>query len=81
FMRTLKRMLVGLLIVVVALSAIIFTLENRALIQFSFLGWETPAIPSALLFSLVFVAGGLLGWFFGVFAGFAHHKSSRQPSV
>lgn len=40
-MRTLKRMLVGLLIVVVALSAIIFTLENRALIQFSFLGWET----------------------------------------
>ncbi|MBX6576750.1 DUF1049 domain-containing protein [Pseudomonas aeruginosa] len=79
-MRTLKRMLVGLLIVVVALSAIIFTLENRALIQFSFLGWETPAIPSALLFSLVFVAGGLLGWFFGVFAGFAHHKGTVANS-
>lgn len=54
-MRAMKRVLQGLILLVVAVGTLIFVLENRQAASLMLFGWATPELPMA-----VFVAAALL---------------------
>ncbi|EPO7719017.1 lipopolysaccharide assembly protein LapA domain-containing protein [Pseudomonas aeruginosa] len=60
-MRWFRRILTAVVVLMVALTVIIFVLENQSDVNLSFLGWRTPEGPLSLFVSLAFVLGGLGG--------------------
>lgn len=60
-MLWLKRALLVLILLLVALASVIFTLENQALVQLSFVGNQSPQWPLAAYMVFAFIAGGVLG--------------------
>ncbi|HBN8469023.1 TPA: hypothetical protein L3709_001151 [Pseudomonas aeruginosa] len=58
-MRWFRRILTAVVVLMVALTVIIFVLENQSGVNLSFLGWRTPEGPLSLFVSLAFVLGGL----------------------
>lgn len=60
-MLWLKRALLLLTLLLVAVASVIFVLENQAPVQLSFAGNQAPQWPVAAYITGAFLAGGLLG--------------------
>ena len=64
-MKWLKRALLILVLLLVALAALDFMLENRQVVTLQFLDLQAPALPLSIYIILAFILGGLLGVFLG----------------
>jgi putative membrane protein len=68
-MRSVKRVLLGVFVLLLALAILLFVLENQQSVSLLFLGWTGPQIPLSLVVVLTLlvgmVIGPLLGWFLG----------------
>ncbi|WP_330206519.1 LapA family protein [Pseudomonas sp. AM14(2022)] len=68
-MRNLKRMLLGVFILLLVLVILAFVLENQQSISLMFLGWAGPQLPVSLIMVIALLVGMLigpvLGWFLG----------------
>ncbi|MCL5041107.1 MAG: lipopolysaccharide assembly protein LapA domain-containing protein [Gammaproteobacteria bacterium] len=64
-MRWLKRALLIIVLLLVALATLDFMLENRQNVTLQFLELQSPALPLSLYVIVAFVLGGLLGVFLG----------------
>ncbi|MBF7729490.1 lipopolysaccharide assembly protein LapA domain-containing protein [Pseudomonas sp. N040] len=60
-MLWLKRALLLLTLLLVAVASVIFVLENQAAVQLSFAGNQSPQWPVAAYITCAFISGGLLG--------------------
>jgi uncharacterized integral membrane protein len=79
-MRNLKRVLLGVFLLLLVLAILAFILENQQSVSLLFLGWAGPQLPvslvmvSALLVGMVI--GPILGWFLG-----RSSKASRKRLI
>ncbi|WP_448646086.1 LapA family protein [Pseudomonas mohnii] len=68
-MRNLKRVLLGIFILLLVLAILAFALENQQSVSLLFLGWAGPQMPVALVMVIALligmVIGPLLSWFMG----------------
>jgi putative membrane protein len=68
-MRNLKRILLGVFVLLLVLLILAFILENQQSVSLLFLGLAGPQMPVSLLMVLALLVGmligPLLGWFFG----------------
>lgn len=68
-MRNLKRILLGVLVLLLMLVILAFVLENQQSVSLLFLGWAGPQLPVSLVMVLALLVGMLigpvLGWFLG----------------
>lgn len=68
-MRNLKRILLGVFILLLVLAVLAFVLENQQSVSLLFLGWAGPQLPVSLIIVLALligmVIGPILGWFLG----------------
>ena len=64
-MLWLKRVLLILVFLLVALATMDFMLENQQSISLQFLEMQSPALPLSLYVVLSFILGGVLGIFVG----------------
>ncbi|CAI8951907.1 MULTISPECIES: LapA family protein [Pseudomonas] len=68
-MRNLKRILLGVFILLLVLVILAFVLENQQPISLLFLGLAGPQLPVSLVVVIALLAGMLvgpiLGWFLG----------------
>jgi uncharacterized integral membrane protein len=55
------RALLGVIILLLALSILIFILENQQLVALNFLGWATPQFPVSLSIIFSLLIGLLVG--------------------
>ncbi|MFJ2365668.1 LapA family protein [Pseudomonas sp. NPDC087697] len=68
-MRNLKRVFLGVFVLLLVLAILAFVLENQQPVSLLFLGWAGPQLPVsvvtviALLFGMLI--GPLLGWLVG----------------
>ncbi|MEN5244423.1 LapA family protein [Pseudomonas atacamensis] len=66
-MRNLKRMLLGIFILLLVLAILAFVLENQQSISFMFLGWAGPQLPVSVVAIVALLvgmlAGPVLSWF------------------
>lgn len=67
-MRHFKRILLGLILLLVAAATLVFVLENRQVATLVLFGWTTPQLPMAIFVSaallLGLLASPLLGMMF-----------------
>lgn len=59
-MQKIKRGLVALLCLVLAVPVLLFTIENKQAVKLGFLGYSSPHIPLAVACMLAFMLGALL---------------------
>lgn len=59
-LANLKRLLLVVCLLLVALAVLVFVLQNRQPAHLVFLGWPTPELPVAVLMSASFILGVLL---------------------
>ncbi len=69
-MRNLKRILLGVFILLLVLAILAFVLENQQSVSLLFLGWAGPELPVSLVVILALLIGMIdsaryLGWFLG----------------
>jgi putative membrane protein len=68
-MRNLKRIFLGVFILLLILVILAFVLENQQSVSLLFLGLSGPQLPVSLVVVLALLLGMLigpvLGWFFG----------------
>lgn len=67
-MRTLKRALGALFILLLVVVVVLFVLENQAAVTLSLFGWAAPAVPAAVLMLAALIVGLAVGPLLGVFA-------------
>lgn len=72
-MRNLKRILLGVFVLLLVLVVLAFVLENQQAVSLLFLGWSGPQLPV----SLVVVVALLIGMFIGPIIGWFLGRSSR----
>lgn len=60
-MRGVKRVVLVLIVLVVALGGLTFVLENQQDVALSFLGWTTAQMPVSVFVTLALIAGMLFG--------------------
>lgn len=67
------------LILVLALSvlAVLFIAQNVAIVEISFLIWQT-SMSSALLIFFTLITGILLGWFLHAYLGYRRHTCKNR---
>ncbi|MFZ3281923.1 LapA family protein [Pseudomonas sp.] len=68
-MRNLKRILLGVFLLLMVLVVLAFVLENQQSVSLLFLGFSGPQLPVSLVAVLALLIGmligPLLGWFLG----------------
>jgi uncharacterized integral membrane protein len=64
-MQWLKRAVLIILLLLVALATLDFVLENQQSTQLQFLELQSPAMPLSLFIVVAFILGSLLGVFIG----------------
>nr|WP_315445821.1 lipopolysaccharide assembly protein LapA domain-containing protein [uncultured Pseudomonas sp.] len=68
-MRNLKRILLGVFLLLMVLIVLAFVLENQQSVSLLFLGFSGPQLPVSLVAVLALLMGMLigpvLGWFLG----------------
>ena len=68
-MRNLKRILLGVFLLLMVLIVLAFVLENQQSVSLLFLGFSGPQLPVSLVAVLALLIGMLidpvLGWFLG----------------
>ncbi|QYY80349.1 MULTISPECIES: lipopolysaccharide assembly protein LapA domain-containing protein [Pseudomonas] len=75
-MRNLKRILLGVFILLLILVILAFVLENQQSVSLLFLGLSGPQLPISLIVVLALLVGMLIGPVLGWFLG----RSSRVAS-
>jgi len=79
-MRNLKRILVGVFILLLVLVVLAFVLENQQSVALLFLGLSGPQLPVSLIVVLALLIGMLIGPVLGWFLG-RTSKASRKRLV
>ncbi|QAX87762.1 DUF1049 domain-containing protein [Pseudomonas sp. DTU12.3] len=72
-MRNLKRILLGVFILLLVLAILAFVLENQQSVSLLFLGWAGPELPVSLVVVLALLVGMFIGPILSLFLG----RSSR----
>ncbi|MDL5598135.1 lipopolysaccharide assembly protein LapA domain-containing protein [Pseudomonas kribbensis] len=72
-MRNLRRVLLGVFILLLVLAVLAFVLENQQSVSLLFLGWAGPELPVSLVVVLALLFGMFVGPIFGLFL----RRSSR----
>lgn len=83
-MRSIKRVAMLLILLVVGLGSLIFVLENQQDVSLAFLGWSTPNMPISIFLGLTLIAGMLIGPFLSLLATRSSARSKvrlRQPGI
>ncbi|HWH88331.1 MAG TPA: lipopolysaccharide assembly protein LapA domain-containing protein [Pseudomonas sp.] len=79
-MRNLKRILLGVFLLLMVLIVLAFVLENQQSVSLLFLGFSGPQLPVSVIAVLALLIGMLIGpmvgWFFGRVA-----RRSRKHAV
>lgn len=60
-MHRLSRVLIAVIILVLALSSLMFILENQQPVALSFLGWTAPQFPISIFILFALLTGMLIG--------------------
>ncbi|MFJ2428947.1 LapA family protein [Pseudomonas sp. NPDC087804] len=60
-MRNLKRVLLGVFVLLLVLAILAFILENQQSVSLLFLGWAGPELPVSLLVVAALLVGMLIG--------------------
>lgn len=60
-MHRLKRLLMGLLVLVLAAFILFFVLENQQSVALILFGWSAPAVPAAVLVLVALLLGLVVG--------------------
>jgi uncharacterized integral membrane protein len=79
-MRNLKRVLLGMVVLLLILAVLAFVLENQQSVSLLFLGWSGPQLPVSLVMVLALLFGMLIGPILGWFLRRAS-RSSRKHLV
>ncbi|MFJ5237458.1 LapA family protein [Pseudomonas neuropathica] len=77
-MRNLKRILLGVFILLLILVILAFVLENQQSVSLLFLGLSGPQLPISLIVVLALLVGMLIGPVLGWFLG---HSSRRNRAA
>ncbi|MGY2409971.1 LapA family protein [Pseudomonas pergaminensis] len=80
-MRGVKRVVVMLMVLVVALVVLAFVLENQQGVSLSFLGWATGEMPVSVFVVVGLIVGMLIGPVLGLAVRKRHHKSAATARV
>ncbi|WP_448106805.1 LapA family protein [Pseudomonas azerbaijanoccidentalis] len=79
-MRNLKRVVLSVFFLLLALIILAFVLENQQLVSLLFLGWAGPQLPLSLVVVLAMLTGMVIGpvinWLFRYVS-----KTSRKRSA
>ena len=75
-MRGVKRVVLVLSVLIVALVVLGFVLENQQGMALSFLGLETARMPVSVFVVVALIVGMLVGPFLGVLVRGRRHKST-----
>ncbi|TKD44144.1 lipopolysaccharide assembly protein LapA domain-containing protein [Azotobacter chroococcum] len=65
-MRHFKRILLGLILLLVAAATLVFVLENRQVATLVLFGWTTPQLPMAVFVSAALLLGLLVSPLLGM---------------
>ncbi|WP_339431150.1 MULTISPECIES: lipopolysaccharide assembly protein LapA domain-containing protein [unclassified Pseudomonas] len=79
-MRNLKRILLGVFILLLVLVILAFVLENQQSVSLLFLGFSGPQLPVSLVVVLALLIGMLIGPILGWFLG-RSSKAARKRIV
>lgn len=79
-MRNLKRILIGVFILLLVLAILAFVLENQQSVSLLFLGWAGPELPVSLVVVLALLLGMIVGPILGLFLG-RSSKAARKRLV
>ncbi len=77
-MSNLKRVLLGVFVLVLVLAVLAFVLENQQSVSLLFLGWVGPQLPVSLLIVLALLIGMLVGPILGWLLGRAFRVSRKR---
>nr|WP_315337381.1 hypothetical protein [Pseudomonas grimontii] len=75
-MRGVRRVVLVLIVVVVALAGLTFVLENQQDVALSFLGWTTAQMPISAFVALALIVGTFVGPFLGLLI---KRNGARRP--
>jgi uncharacterized integral membrane protein len=67
--RNLKRILLGVFVLLLVLVILAFILENQQSVALMFLGWSGPQLPVSLVAVVALLIGMLIGPIIGWFLG------------
>ncbi|QVM92784.1 LapA family protein [Pseudomonas entomophila] len=79
-MRNLKRALVALFVLLLAMLVLFFVLENQQSVSLMIFGWATPALPIAVLILAALVVGLVVGPLLGVYGVMRGKRKLRAPA-
>ncbi|WP_213939897.1 LapA family protein [Pseudomonas sp. dw_612] len=77
-MRNLKRVLLGVVVLLVIMAVLAFVLENQQSVSLLFFGWAGPQLPISLVMVLALLIGMLIGPILGWFVGRASRASRKR---
>ncbi|MGF6113692.1 LapA family protein [Pseudomonas sp. ADAK2] len=77
-MRNLKRVLLGLVLLLLVLAILAFVLENQQSVSLLFLGWAGPQLPVSVVMVLSLLIGMLIGPILGWFMGRSSRASRKR---
>jgi uncharacterized integral membrane protein len=77
-MRNLKRVLLGVFILLLVLTILVFVLENQQSVSLMFLGWAGPQLPVSLVIVLALLIGLLIGPLLGWLLGRSFRASRKR---
>ncbi|MFJ7796615.1 LapA family protein [Pseudomonas sp. NPDC096950] len=77
-MRNLKRVLLGVVILLLIVIVLAFVLENQQSVSLLFLGWAGPQLPVSMLVVLALLLGMLIGPILGWFLGRTSRASRKR---
>ncbi|MBK5414548.1 LapA family protein [Pseudomonas sp. TH31] len=77
-MRNLKRVLLGVFVLLLVLAVLAFVLENQQSVSLLFLGWAGPQLPVSLITVLALLIGMLVGPILGWFVKRASRISRKR---
>ncbi|MBF6033297.1 MULTISPECIES: lipopolysaccharide assembly protein LapA domain-containing protein [Pseudomonas] len=80
-MRNLKRILLGVFILLLILVILAFVLENQQSVSLLFLGLSGPQLPISLIVVLALLVGMLIGPVLGWFLGRSSRVASRNRAA
>jgi putative membrane protein len=80
-MRNLKRILIGVFILLLVLVVLAFILENQQSVSLLFLGLSGPQLPISLIVVLALLVGMLIGPVLGWFLARSSRIASRNRAA
>jgi uncharacterized integral membrane protein len=76
--RNLKRILLGVFVLLLVLVVLAFILENQQSVALMFLGWSGPQLPVSLVALVALLIGMLIGPIIGWFRGRSNRAARKR---